>query len=44
MTTTTYPERVRVAPGASTVASDTWWLTGRKLRALSRQPRCSRWA
>ncbi len=38
MTTTTYPERVRVAPAANTVASDTWWLTGRKLRALSRQP------
>jgi len=38
MTTATYPERVRVAPAASTVASDTWWLTGRKLRALSRQP------
>jgi ABC-2 type transport system permease protein len=38
MTSTTYPERVRVAPAASTVAADTWWLTGRKLRALSRQP------
>ena len=38
MTTATYAERVRVAPARNTVASDTWWLTSRKLRALSRQP------
>ena len=36
-TTIVNPERVRLAP-APAVVSDTWYLTGRKLRALVRQP------
>jgi ABC-2 type transport system permease protein len=37
MTTITQPERVRLSP-APALVSDTWYLTGRKLRALLRQP------
>jgi ABC-2 type transport system permease protein len=37
MTTTIQPERVRLTP-APALISDTWYLTGRKLRALLRQP------
>ncbi len=37
MTTTTYPERSQVSSAPSAL-SDTWWLTGRKLHALIRQP------
>jgi ABC-2 type transport system permease protein len=37
MTTIDYPARTPFAP-ASGVLSDTWYLTGRKLRALARQP------
>ena len=36
-TTTLQPERIGLAPVPS-VVSDTWYLTGRKLRALVRQP------
>jgi ABC-2 type transport system permease protein len=36
-TTIVNPERVRLAPAPAAV-SDTWYLTGRKLRALVRQP------
>jgi ABC-2 type transport system permease protein len=36
-TTIDYPERTVVAP-AATVLTDTWYLTGRKLHALVRQP------
>jgi ABC-2 type transport system permease protein len=38
MTTMTTPERLRLTPARSTVLTDTWYLTGRKLRALVRQP------
>jgi ABC-2 type transport system permease protein len=38
MTTTVYPERMLLAPAPNTVLGDTWYLTGRKLRALIRQP------
>jgi ABC-2 type transport system permease protein len=38
MTTTVYPERLRLAPAPDNVLRDTWYLTGRKLRALIRQP------
>ena len=38
MTTTTAPAGVRLAPARSSVIPDTWYLTGRKLRALVRQP------
>jgi ABC-2 type transport system permease protein len=38
MTTTTNPGLVPLAPARSTVLPDTWHLTGRKLRALGRQP------
>jgi ABC-2 type transport system permease protein len=37
MTTTLYPERTAVPP-ATALLADTWWLTGRKLHALVRQP------
>ena len=37
MTTTIYPERTEVS-AAPTPLADTWWLTGRKLHALVRQP------
>ena len=37
MTTITLPERTRPAPKAS-LLTDTWYLTGRKLHALVRQP------
>ena len=37
MTTVMQPERVRLTP-APAIISDTWYLTGRKLRALLRQP------
>jgi hypothetical protein len=37
MTTTMNPERIRVTPIPSTILTDTWYLTGRKLRALARQ-------
>ena len=37
MTTITLPERTRPAPKA-TLLTDTWYLTGRKLHALVRQP------
>jgi ABC-2 type transport system permease protein len=32
------PERMRLAPAPNTILHDTWYLTGRKLRALIRQP------
>lgn len=38
MTTITYPERTVPAPAPTTVLTDTWYLTGRKLHALVRQP------
>jgi ABC-2 type transport system permease protein len=38
MTTTMNPERTRLAPAPNTILPDTWYLTGRKLRALMRQP------
>jgi ABC-2 type transport system permease protein len=38
MTTIDQFERVRLAPARSGVFADTWYLTGRKLRALARQP------
>lgn len=39
MTTVTYREATRPAPApAAGLISDTWYLTGRRLRALSRQP------
>jgi len=38
MTTTVYPERTRLTPAPNTILRDTWYLTGRKLRALIRQP------
>jgi ABC-2 type transport system permease protein len=41
MTTVTYREGTRPAPAAAPAAallSDTWYLTGRRLRALGRQP------
>ena len=38
MTTTLAPGSMRLAPARSTVVPDTWYLTGRKLRALVRQP------
>jgi ABC-2 type transport system permease protein len=38
MTTTVYPEQLRLAPAPNNVFRDTWYLTGRKLRALIRQP------
>ena len=39
MTTVTYRESTRPAPApAAAVLSDTWYLTGRRLRALGRQP------
>lgn len=39
MTTVTYREATRPAPTpAAGLISDTWYLTGRRLRALSRQP------
>ena len=39
MTTVTYRESTRPAPAPATaLLSDTWYLTGRKLRTLSRQP------
>jgi ABC-2 type transport system permease protein len=39
MTTVTYREGTRTAPApASGLISDTWYLTGRRLRALGRQP------
>jgi ABC-2 type transport system permease protein len=37
MTTATYPVGTRQAPAAAPLA-DTWYLTGRKLHALARQP------
>jgi ABC-2 type transport system permease protein len=37
MTAVDYPARMPLAP-ASGVLSDTWYLTGRRLRALARQP------
>jgi ABC-2 type transport system permease protein len=37
MTTATYPADTRQAPAAAPLA-DTWYLTGRKLHALARQP------
>jgi ABC-2 type transport system permease protein len=38
VTTTDYSQRVLVTPPAAGVLSDTWYLTGRKLHALVRQP------
>jgi ABC-2 type transport system permease protein len=38
MTTTVYPERMPLTPAPNTILRDTWYLTGRKLRALIRQP------
>ena len=38
MTTISYPERTELAPVRTTVLTDTWYLTGRRLRALIRQP------
>jgi ABC-2 type transport system permease protein len=38
MTTVDQLERVRLAPAPNGVFLDTWYLTGRKLRALARQP------
>jgi ABC-2 type transport system permease protein len=38
VTTVTTPERLRLTPARSTVLPDTWYLTGRKLHALVRQP------
>jgi ABC-2 type transport system permease protein len=38
MTTTMNPERMRLATAPDTILTDTWYLTGRKLRALVRQP------
>jgi ABC-2 type transport system permease protein len=38
VTTIDHSERVVVAPAAAGVLSDTWYLTGRKLHALIRQP------
>ena len=39
MTTVTYREGARPAPAPATaLLSDTWYLTGRRLRALGRQP------
>jgi ABC-2 type transport system permease protein len=39
MTTVTYKESTRPAPAPATaLLSDTWYLTGRKLRTLGRQP------
>jgi ABC-2 type transport system permease protein len=38
MTTTVYPERMLLTPAPNTILRDTWYLTGRKLRALIRQP------
>ena len=38
MTTVDQLERVRLAPAPNGVLLDTWYLTGRKLRALARQP------
>jgi ABC-2 type transport system permease protein len=32
------PERMRLTPAPNTILTDTWYLTGRKLRALIRQP------
>jgi ABC-2 type transport system permease protein len=38
VTTISYPERTELAPVRTTVLTDTWYLTGRRLRALVRQP------
>jgi ABC-2 type transport system permease protein len=38
MNASTATERVRLTPARTTVVPDTWFLTGRKLRALARQP------
>ena len=38
MTAVNYPERTRPAPVPTTLLTDTWYLTGRKLHALVRQP------
>lgn len=38
MTTISYPERTELAPVRTTLLTDTWYLTGRRLRALVRQP------
>jgi ABC-2 type transport system permease protein len=38
MTTTMNPERMRLTPAPNNILRDTWYLTGRKLRALVRQP------
>jgi len=38
MTTIDYQERLRIAPARNTLLTDTWYLTGRRLRALVRQP------
>jgi ABC-2 type transport system permease protein len=38
MTTTLAPQSMRLAPARNTFLLDTWYLTGRKLRALIRQP------
>jgi len=38
MTAISYPERTGAAPIPTTLLTDTWYLTGRKLHALVRQP------
>ena len=38
MTAIDYPERTVPAPVPTTLLTDTWYLTGRKLHALVRQP------
>ncbi|MGH3422384.1 MAG: hypothetical protein ACRDOD_22655 [Streptosporangiaceae bacterium] len=38
MTAIDYPERTVPAPVPATLLTDTWYLTGRKLHALVRQP------
>jgi ABC-2 type transport system permease protein len=38
VTTISYPERTELAPVRTTLLTDTWYLTGRRLRALVRQP------
>ncbi|HTU07140.1 MAG TPA: hypothetical protein VMG13_16420, partial [Trebonia sp.] len=38
MTTTSYPERTVPTPVRTTLLTDTWYLTGRKLHAFVRQP------
>jgi ABC-2 type transport system permease protein len=38
MTAVSYPERTGAAPVPTTLLTDTWYLTGRRLHALVRQP------